>query len=227
MRSTLAIIAFLVLAAPAAAKRPATDQERAAIAAPRGVPVECVFAEISTVDSSWGTFRGMNQELEQCPLGDGFAVMRNSGAGWETVAEGSESLGACQAHGIPMAVGRDLTYGGTPICRARRTYVWCLPRDAVDRAQRSRPRRCTTLGRYDSFAEAANLAELRWRRWGRRVATARGIERGFHRPLARIPVRVRAYRRRVGCAGDYVYTRMRVTSRYGRLLVRFPRHCNG
>ena len=226
MRCLLTVVAFFVLVAPVAAERPATAEERAGIAAARNLPPACIDAKVSTVDARWGTFTFADAAPGQCAVGDGFAVMRRSGATWETVGEGSDTLGACQALGIPVAVGADLTYGGRPVCRPRRTYIWCLPRGGEDRERRSRPRRCTTLGPNDSFGGSANLAKLRWRKWGRRVARASGIERGFHLPLVRIHVRVAAYRRRQGCEGDFVYTRLAVTSRYGTTLVRYPRGCD-
>jgi hypothetical protein len=79
-----------------------------------------------------------------------------------------------------------------------------------------------TLGPLDAFGGSANLARLSWRGWGRPVATARGIERGFRYPLVRVRVRVRVSRLREDCNGDQVYTRLRITSRHGSLLVRYP-----
>jgi len=105
------------------------------------------------------------------------------------------------------------------------TYLLCLPKGAPRREVRSKPRSCTTLGPQDSFAESVALARLRWRGWGGRVARARGIERGFHLPRTSIPVRVTAWRRRKVCGDDYLYTRLRATSRYGSTTVRLPARC--
>lgn len=106
-----------------------------------------------------------------------------------------------------------------------KTYLLCLPRGATRREVRSKPRSCTTLGPEDSFAESVALAGLRWRGWGDRVARARGIERGFHLPRTRIPVRVSVWRLRKVCGGDRLYTRLRATSRYGSTTVRLPARC--
>ena len=130
---------------------------------------------------------------------------------------GTRHLGQCE--GIPNAVGRDLR-----VCGARPAYVRCGNGRTLRR--RSRPRNCNTLRPRQPFAAAVNLARLRWSGWGRPAATARGIERGFHRPLRRIPVRVRAYRLREGCGGALVYTRLRVSSRYGRITVRQAAGCD-
>jgi hypothetical protein len=57
------------------------------------------------------------------------------------------------------------------------------------------------------------------------TATATGIERGYHLPPEHISVRVIAYRRRTDCNGDYHYTRLRISSRYGHLIVRQTLDC--
>ena len=112
-----------------------------------------------------------------------------------------------------------------PAAAESRTYVLCANAKATERHQEFRPRRCNTLGPTEPFAAAVNLARLHWYAWGGRTATARGIELGFHRPASRVRVTVYAYRRRAGCDGDRVYTRLRVTSRYGRVVVRQPTDC--
>jgi hypothetical protein len=38
-----------------------------------------------------------------------------------------------------------------------------------------------TLLLFFTFADALNLAKLRWSRWGKATATARGIDRGFRK----------------------------------------------
>lgn len=85
------------------------------------------------------------------------------------------------------------------------------------------PRRCTVLPPSASFSEGVNLAELSWSGWGGATATARGFELGFHLPLSHIPVAVRADLRTVTRCG-VVYSRLRVTSRYGTTVVR-PESC--
>jgi len=108
---------------------------------------------------------------------------------------------------------------------AQRAYLLCADRGARERHRRFQPRTCNTLRPRQPFAAAVNLVRLRWRHWGAARATARGIERGFHRPATNIAVRVRAYRRRQGCRGDWIYTRLRVSSRHGHTIVRQPTGC--
>jgi hypothetical protein len=105
------------------------------------------------------------------------------------------------------------------------TFLLCLPKGGTRREVRSKPRSCTTLGPLDSFAESVALARLRWRDWGNPVAQGRGIERGFHLPRTSIPVRVKVWRRRRVCGGDYLYTRLRSTSSHGSTTVRLPARC--
>ena len=112
-----------------------------------------------------------------------------------------------------------------PAAAEKRTYLLCANAKATERHRAFEPRRCNTLGPTEPFASAVNLARLRWNSWGGWTATARAVERGFHLPAARVPVRVYAYRRRPGCNGDRVYTRLRVSSRYGRKVVRQPADC--
>jgi len=123
------------------------------------------------------------------------------------------------------AAARPLAAGSETSASAGRTYVLCKPRESRVRERRFRPRRCMTLGPSEPFAAASNLARLRWRGWGRRVATARGIEEGFRSTPLEIPVRVRASARRPGCNGDRVYTRLRVSSSDGVKHIRFHRRC--
>jgi hypothetical protein len=70
-----------------------------------------------------------------------------------------------------------------------------------------------------------NLAGLSWHNWGYSETTATGVDRGYHLPFSNIKVSVRAYRRQLGDCGDYIYTRLSVTSVYGTTLVKFPALC--
>lgn len=201
------------------ASRPATPAERAELAAAFGLAPECINATISTVDSQWAFFFPTN--IPSCPAADGYVVLRHEVTGWQVQYEGS-NIEACPAGPVPTPVARDLG-----LCRKPRTHIMCWPggRNA-ERKLRRHPARCISLGPGQGFAQAVNLAQLRWRGWGRRVARARGIERGFHRPLAHIPVRVKAYRRRRCPFGDFIYTRLRAQSRFGALVVRYPADCS-
>ena len=69
-----------------------------------------------------------------------------------------------------------------------------------------------------SFAEAANLAGLRWKSWGGARAVATGYELGFHLPYAHIRVTVVLTRPAfIKKRGVYAYKHFRVTSRFGTL----------
>ena len=82
------------------------------------------------------------------------------------------------------------------------------------------PGKCMILPPRAAFAEGSNLSQLRWRTWGGTSAIGTGFERGFHLPLAHIPVAVVAYRV-VKCeSGVRLYTRLRVSSIYGTSNVR-------
>jgi hypothetical protein len=224
---SLTLFLALIVASPAIASRPPTPEEATAIADAEGVPSECVHIEVSDVDPSWALMTARN--LQGCFTADGLVIVKRQPSGaWRTLYQGpaERNVAICEAIGMTLRTGRDLgqRYRGS-VCRKRRTYILCtqLPiRREVVRVAREKPSRCMTLGPLGSFGGSANLARLKWRQWSRPVATARGIERGFHHPLARIPVRVRAYRLRRDCAGDRVYTRLKVVSRHGSLLIRYP-----
>lgn len=79
---------------------------------------------------------------------------------------------------------------------------------------RIRPARCNSLGVFSSNAESVNLVQLRWRGWGQPAAMFTGIERGFHLPLAHIRVAGVAFRI-VTWRGQRIYSRLRVSSRFG------------
>jgi hypothetical protein len=212
----------LPLAVCAHAARSATEEERAAVALAVGVEPACARVSVSTVDESWSLFRGVLQA--DCPPSDGWiALRRQPDATWTVESQGPFDDPACPTFRVPppRPVALDLR-----LCHRPRSYLLCLPSiRARDRELRERPRSCNTLGRGDALAFAVNLVRLRWRGWGRPVARARGIERGFHLPLARIPVRVKVYRRRPVCGGDLLYTRLRATSRYGTSRIRLPARC--
>lgn len=109
------------------------------------------------------------------------------------------------------------------------TYLLCNKVSAPELALfKKRPRRCMMLNKRAPFARGANLRAIRWKRWGGKVARGRGIEMGFHRPFAKVKVRIRAFRRRLEACSrrSLIYTRVRVTSRYGSMVVT-PRTCAG
>ena len=215
----LALVASLV-AAPARAAHPASGEQLAALAEVTGFETPCITATVSSRNEHWARVDPQPQR-DGCPQGNGFFLVYMTGAeDLEVVAEGSDRF-VCRSADVPLAVGRELG-----VCRASRAYVLCWPGGrSFERVARARPRRCMTLGPHQSFAEAANLVGLSWRSWGAKVARGQGFERGWHLPYEHVPVRVRAYRRREADCGDYVYTRLKLSSRYGALTVRFPATC--
>ena len=112
-----------------------------------------------------------------------------------------------------------------PAAAESRTYVLCANAKATERHQEFRPRRCNTLGPTEPWAAPGHHPPPHGGAGGGGPGPARGGRLGFHRPASRVRVTVYAYRRRAGCDGDRVYTRLRVTSRYGRVVVRQPTDC--
>jgi hypothetical protein len=214
----------LSLSAVAQADRPATTTERAGIAATLQVPVECVGARVSTVDPLWAIFMG--RRFGSCPEGDGFiGLVRLPDGSFDVVTQGSFERSACTIWRGPMPapVARDFD-----LCRAPRAYLLCRAPGKRYRNLRERPRRCDTLGPDQALAFGINMANVRWRNWGRPRAGGRGIVRGYRLPPARVPVRIIAYRPRPVCGGDQLYTRLRVFTRYTPargLVYRFPARC--
>jgi hypothetical protein len=218
--SRLAVVLLFVVAllGVAEASRPATDEERMAVADGLAVPDECAAVTVSTIDGTYALMRRNGAAGCDDAVDPGLHVMHLAGAGWTRAAALRDAF-SCPS-GLPAGVGRDLG-----VCRTRRAYLLCANARATLRHRSFKPRTCNTLARRQPFAAAANLAKLRWSGWGRATATARGVDRGFHKNDVDIAVRVRAYRRRAGCRGDWIYTRLRVSSRYGRLIVRQPTAC--
>ena len=100
---------------------------------------------------------------------------------------------------------------------AQQIFAVCHPRPAAV-AFPIRPARCSSLGMRGSFGTSVNLVQLRWRDWGTPAARFTGIERGFHHPLANIRVGGVLFRI-VTWHGRRVYSRLRVSSRYGSMTV--------
>ncbi len=103
----------------------------------------------------------------------------------------------------------------------------CLPSgESTNRKAKVKPSSCNTLGAEDSFAEAANLAKLKWKRWGKSTATATGIERGFREPASKIKITVTASRLEANDCGGKSYTRIKVKSKFGTLRQSLPAVCD-
>lgn len=83
---------------------------------------------------------------------------------------------------------------------------------------RMRPTACNTRGPSDAPARSANLVGLRWSRWGKPVATASGMDRGYGATPRSTPVTVTAYGREehgMSGVGNYRYTKLRITAADG------------
>lgn len=220
------VTALVGLATPAVsgADRPATQAERAGIAAALELPTRCAGGRISTVDSAWAIFIG--RRLVDCPQGDGYiGLVRVPDGTFEVVDQGAFEQPACTIWRGPMParVARDFD-----LCREPRVYLLCRPRGERYRTIVERPARCDTLGPTQALAFGINMAKMRWRNWGQSRATGRGIVRGYRLPPARIPVRIVAFRLRSVCNGDQLYTRLRVFTRYTPnrgLVSRLPARC--
>lgn len=204
-----------ILATAASGSRPATEQETASLASAVGLPPICIAATISTADESWAGVTDTNSA--GCSPGNGIVVLKLENGTWAQITVGSD-FGTCPVSNVPAPVAKDLG-----LCRDPRTIILCANKNATFRLPHVAPSRCDTLGPQQSFNEGANLAGLHWRGWGHPVATATGVELGYHLPFVHIPVHVRAYGLRRQCGdGDNLYTRLQVRSRYGVTLVRFP-----
>jgi hypothetical protein len=216
----VAAVACLALPQPGWAARPASPDELAQMAAAAEFEPGCIAsASVSTVNGAWGRL-DPQPNLPNCPQGNGFFVMQfTPGSGWDVIWQGSEVF-PCPAADVPDDVGADLN-----VCRKGKTFLLCLPKSEDLRVGRSKPSSCTTLGPQDAFCCAANLIKLHWKQWGKSQATATGYERGFHLPLQHIKAQVTAYGRKVGDCGDFVYTRLKVHTRYGTLRQKFPAQC--
>jgi hypothetical protein len=220
-RAIVALVAgSLLLAGQAQAERMATPSEIAAWGQTLNWPAECLIGTVSTVDGTWGL--AWRYHLPVCPdTGDGFDLMHEEADGsWSDSTAASDQL-VCGTP-VPRGPGRDLLLGpGVPLCRSSMTLVACSDGELSRIAMRE-PKRCDTLGPRQSFAEGANLAGLHWWHWGRPTASARAREVGYHGGRS-IRARVVAFRRRSWCGGpDRIYTRLRVTTRYGGGIIRLP-----
>jgi hypothetical protein len=217
----LTLVLFCLLAGVASAARPATPEEADAVAAGLdGARGWCGVVTMSTVDGAWAL--ALARDIEGCEfdiVSDKLHVMHLADGAWSEFAELDFPTG-CPA-GAPAAVAADLGF-----CKRRRGYMVCAnSRATAVHRSFDHPRTCNTLAPHQPFADAVNLAKLRWSRWGKATATAHGIDRGFRKKDRDTAVTVRASGRTVGCAGDWIYTVLRVHSRYGTDVVFQPTAC--
>lgn len=105
------------------------------------------------------------------------------------------------------------------------TFLPCLNKPGTKYRAKSEPHRCAHFGRGGAFAGGVELQDLVWTNWGAALATAIGVECGFHLPCAKIAVQVQAFRVRKAC-GRRIYTRLKAVSEFGKTLVK-TRACLG
>ena len=105
------------------------------------------------------------------------------------------------------------------------TFLPCLNKAGSKYRAKTEPHRCAHFGRGGAFAGGVNLEDLVWQSWGEALATATGVECGFHLPCAKIAVQVQAFRVRKAC-DRRIYTRLMAVSDLGKTLVK-TRACLG
>ena len=188
----LVALCFVVVCGVASASRPATEAERVAVADGLGVPDDCAAVTMSTVDGTWARLARKAGATGCENLDDAVHVMHLDGLDWSQAAY-LDSQFDCPAN-APPGVGADLG-----LCKQRGAYLLCANPRATARHRAFKPRTCNTLGPKQPFADAVNLAKLRWSGWGKATATARGVDRGFRKKAKAVAVTVRASGRAVGC----------------------------
>jgi hypothetical protein len=105
------------------------------------------------------------------------------------------------------------------------TFLPCVNKAGDRYRAKVEPKRCAHFGRGGAFAGGVNLRDLIWQNWGEAIATATGVECGFHLPCEQITVQVQAFRVRKAC-GRRIYTRLKAVSEFGKTLVK-TRACLG
>jgi hypothetical protein len=114
---------------------------------------------------------------------------------------------------------------GASASRAKPTRVSCSNKAGTKYLLKRKPSRCDIFGPGGSFGGGVALKGLKWKHWGRKTATATGVECGFKAECEDIAVKVKAYRLRK-CGGKVSYTRVKATSKIGSTTARPPR-CGG
>ena len=115
-RALVTLAGLLVLAAPAAADRPATPTEAAAIAG--GNPA-CTTVRVSTVDESWAIYYSSGNQ--NCAGANGVVTVHQVAGRWKVTHENSGYPFVCPIRGIPTAVARDLK-----LCRPATRREKCM-----------------------------------------------------------------------------------------------------
>jgi hypothetical protein len=212
----------LAVAAQAHAARAPTEDEAEGIGSALGIDPACTFAKVSTVDERWALARP--RSTSSCEVsGNGVVwLFRDHPDYWTVRGSGPVDPHAiCPQPNIPTDVAVDLG-----LCRRasreRRTLIMCPPVPGLSRSPIYQPRECSTLRPGESSYQGVYLKRLRWARWGRAQARARGIIRA--NMGARIPARVTAYRLKRRC-GFFYYTRLKITTRHSSSVERFGTSC--
>jgi hypothetical protein len=109
--------------------------------------------------------------------------------------------------------------------KAKPTRVSCSNKGGTKYILSRKPARCDIFGPNGSFGGGVALKSLKWKHWGRKTATATGIECGFKADCVNVSVKVKAYRLRK-CGSKRSYTRVKTTSKFGSTTARPPR-CGG
>jgi hypothetical protein len=112
--------------------------------------------------------------------------------------------------------------GARAVAAAKHTNILCLNSAGSAYVVRYRPGKCAVFGPHGASAGGVNLRRIHWRSWNRPVVRGRARECGFDLPCMNIKVRIRAYRRRHAC-GRVVFTRLKVRSSLGAMVVRLAR----
>lgn len=219
-------VAALSVPAVASAKRPARADELAAMTIPLTPPTACFKGEVSTVNRTWGYLVASGRA--GCPGGDGLIVEHLDTAhnNWLVSFSGSDFTGQrCDQlpRAVPSRTAIDLGLCGSV---GRVPRIDCNLGAHEDPVPSRRPTTCPILPHDASLADGADLRGLRWTGWGRGTARATGTTKFFKGYVSPVPVTVTAYGLQLSsCGSAYrVYSRIRVTDRYGSSVYR-PETC--
>ncbi len=197
MTVTCASLVVLLLPSTAAASRPATADEEAAISAIYETSPECSEVVVSERDSRYARWRfTVSSDCE--PLGDGFGIARRDDNGaWHDIYQASDPSDPCPVTPVPTAPGVELGACAKP---SKNTHIRNFITDRLTVKPRKLPHGAHSF-----------LGRLRWRGWNREVAKASGVldyEDAYDSFKAKI--RLRASRVRY-CGTKRTYTRLSLT----------------
>lgn len=131
------------------------------------------------------------------------------------------------AQGSSSSPDRVAKAAAAPKRTAANTRLLCGKSGQTEREAKRRPSVCSTLGPKDSFAEAVNLKNLKWKHWGASTATATGTEVGFREDESNISVKVTVSAPKANTCDPrgFSYTRLKSTSKYGTTTQTLPAVC--